>query len=706
MSAGSGKSGIDYNWLAVVPREDGEMENDFGSEEFEQLLVGKLTDLTGASLGPGAWLHYNNVAIAYTHLYGFDIEGLGANAALVTRSGNQGSVAELRVPAAAGMLQKTWNIVVGPELTWSAEATTTDYASESKAVTARNALKYYWEHEGVSATMKTGAFYAMGMGECGFHAPWDETLGQDMSVSPDGQRILKSGDATCRRIPTWDILRDPSARSHAAHDWIVVREWPSKYDVAAMCDDEDAKEAALSSSNVQAPVQGWAPWQSTRQYVQQNGDRIPVYYLYAKRTPSCPTGRQTIFLNDGTIVRDGPLDERYVNLPPECIGAVVVMRAGEYDGTCWPYTKFSAALGAGQARDGLKKDLLTNATAMCGPVVAAPSEAMDVVASTQLGGPRVVPMPPGTKASDIQVLQFTSAHPDHFKLDATLGNEQQQILGLDAITAGSADISKTLSGAAMALMTSTSVQNNSQWQSAYAKASQAVGCIFLRHIQRMSVPKRIALAGVARSALVTTTQVSGDDVQGIERVLVTIGAPLEQSDAGRYEIAKEAMDKGWVKTPEQFQEVRDTGRLDALSEDLSMSLLTIRGENEALAKGEDVPVMVTDDHRLHIKRHAAVTASLTARMDPRVVTAQQAHVDWHVRMLRETDPVILESTGQAPVGMPMGPPGGGMPPPSPSPQAGAQEAGPSLPTNPSTGEEQGPAAGAMPPSLAVKPANA
>ena len=51
-----------------------------------------------------------------------------------------------------------------------------------------------------------------------------------------------------------------------------------------------------------------------------------------------------IFLNDGTIVRDGPLDERYVNLPPECIGAVVVMRAGEYDGTCWPYTKFSAAL--------------------------------------------------------------------------------------------------------------------------------------------------------------------------------------------------------------------------------------------------------------------------------------------------------------------------------------------------------------------------
>ena len=32
--------------------------------------------MTSGSLGPGAFLHCNNVSIAYTHLYGFDIEGL------------------------------------------------------------------------------------------------------------------------------------------------------------------------------------------------------------------------------------------------------------------------------------------------------------------------------------------------------------------------------------------------------------------------------------------------------------------------------------------------------------------------------------------------------------------------------------------------------------------------------------------------------
>ena len=704
MSGQVGDKQADYNWLARSVDDTGEVENDYGSDDFSSTLAGKLKELTSGVLGPGAFIHFNNVSIAYTHLYGFDIEGVGANAALVTRSGEQGSVAELRIPAAAGLLHKAWNIVVGPELTWSAVATTTDFASEAQAVTARNALTYYWEHENVAPRAKSIAFEAMSFGECAAHIPWNKELGQEMGVdesNPDAPKLLHAGDVDYRRISTWDILRDPYARSFDSLNWIIVREWPDKFDVAASCEDPDAAQAALASNAVDAPIQGWAPWQA-RNYAQSNQNRIPVYYLYAKRTPSVPAGRQTVFLQDGTIIEDGPLDEAYVEHLP-----VVVLRADEYRGTPWPYTKFFAVLGAQQARDGLYKDLLTNATAITGPVISVEDDAMDSAPPTQLaGGPRVVPRPKGTQVP--AVLNINSAHPDHFKLAATVGSEMQQILGIDNITAG-LEVGANLSGAAMALMTSTSVQNNSQWQAAWAKFNQACGNVVLKHIQKhMSVPKRIALAGASRSSLVTTTEVSGTSVEGIERVLCTIGPALQQTDAGKYEIATTALKEHWVKTPEQFQEVLDTGRLDALSEDLSNELLLIRAENEALGRGEDVPVMLDDDHMLHLKRHPAVTASLTARRDPKVVAALQAHQDAHIRVLRETDPQILAIFGQQPLTPAAGPPGaGGAPsgPPEPNkpPQDQQKAQAPSMPTNPVTNEKAAPVAGASPPGLAVKP---
>ncbi len=703
----------DFSWLSTE-------EAEYGDPSFAQSLASKLQDLSSGNIGPGARLHYNNVAIAYTHLYGFDMEGVGANAALVTRSGNQGSIAELRIPANAGLLRKAWNIVVGPELTWSADATTTDFDSEAQAVTSRNSLHYYWKHDSVGAICKAIAFEAMAFGESAMHAPWDTTLGKPIGVEPTpdgGQRIAMSGDVRYSRISTWDILRDPTATSFSALKWIVVREWHDKFDMRAICDTDEQRQACMSSQ-VQIPGQPWLPFRAT---YNQATDRIPVYYLYAQRTPSLPGGRETVFLNNGVVLKDGPMDEAYVDLPG-CIGPVAPMRVGEYGGTPWPSSKWTGTLGAEQAADALFRDLLTNATAVSGSIISAEESAMDAAMSmaVQGGGPQVVPRPNGSKAPE--VLQLQAAHPEHFKLISTLRNECQQIMGIDNITAGAADVSKTLSGAAMALMTSTSVQNNSQEQFVYSQFCEAVGNLTIRHIQKhMTVPKRIALAGNARSGLVGAETVSGDQIRGIQRVFCTIGAAMQQTDAGKYEIATTAVKEGWVKTPEQLQTVLDTGRLDALTEDLSNKLLVVKQENERIGRGEVPPVMWTDDHLFHIKGHATVMDNIAARDVEAVVTAQQAHVDSHIRALRETDPVLLQATGQqslAPAGMPgaasgtpppgpgassgTGPPGEPPAPPKP-PQEAAQEAGPSLPKNPATGAKAGAVAGAPSPALAISP---
>jgi hypothetical protein len=310
-----------------------------------------------------------------------------------------------------------------------------------------------------------------------------------------------------------------------------------------------------------------------------------------------------------------------------------------------------------------------------------------------------------------EVLDLKPSSPDHFRLAQTLGNEEQQILGIDNITAGNGDIGKDLSGAAMALMTSTSVQNNSQWQAYWTKFVQAIGNVVLKHIQHhMKTPRKIALAGNTRSSLVTTTEVSGDSVEGIQRVFCSIGSPLQQTEAGKYTMMEQAIKNGWVQTPEQAQTVLDTGRYDALTQDLSNELLLINSENEALGKGEPSVVMLDDNHTLHLKLHRAVGSSLSARKDPKVVQALQAHQDQHIQVLRETDPAILSLFGQpamtpqgGPQPAPAGAPGAAPAPGEQAPQQQAQSKGPSMPVNPATQEKAGPVAGQTSPQLAVKP---
>jgi hypothetical protein len=729
------------------------------SKDFGVRLAAKVKELTKNDAGTAFALHYMNVGLAYRHLYGLDVEGVGANAAVVTRSGEQGSIAELRIPAAAGQLRKVWNIIVGPELAWTAVATTTDYASGAKAITAKNALQYYLADKGAGILAKGMAFEALAFAEGAMHIPWNEELGEDLAPEPivnpetgepeldeDGQpkfRILKTGDIDCRPVSSWNLIRDPSAKSYASLPYIIVREWQNKYEVAARCRDPHVAEAALQSSyQPQNAYSFWMPFQS--QSMMQS-DLIPVYYCYHRRTGAVWQGRQTEFLENGEIIKDEPLAKAYwKNLP------VVRMACGEYAGTPFPYTKFAAVLGLSQASDGLARDLPTNATATSGGVVICEDDSN--TPPLQLGGgPKIIYKPKG--AADPKPLQLQQSHPEHFTLLKTFRGEGQQILGLDNLTANG-EVNANASGALAALMTSTSVQNNSQEQAGWGQFMQGIGNVILAHIQHhMKTPRRIALAGKARADLVVSTELSGDKVEGIDRLQVQLAPALQQTDAGKMELGNVAIKQGWARTPEQLQSVFDTGRLDALTQDLSNELMLIKNENESLAKGERVPVMLGDDHLLHLRGHRPVTSSVTARKDKAVIDAAQAHEAEHLKVLMETDPKILQLFNQpslAPeqpqepqgpndatrMGMvntavkqgwaptpdiaqkvfetgkidsaqaPVSPAAAGNAPPGSAvaPQQQAKAAGARPPTDPSTGRPAGPVAGTMPPALAVKPA--
>lgn len=729
-------------------------------KDFGVKMAAKVRDVGFINQGTAFSLHYSNVGIAYVHLYGLDVEGDGANAIVITRTGEQGSIADMRIPAAAGQARKIWNVIVGPELSWTAVATTNDFASKAEAKLAKDALQYYLVDKGVSPKAKAQAFEAITFAEAALHIPWNEDLGDPIAPEPlldesgqqrtddDGNplfRILRTGDIDYRPISTWDIIRDPTAKSFDQLKWICVREWQNKFDVAARCKDPETAQAALSSSYM--PQEIYRFWRPFNLNSAMQSDLIPVYYLYHKPTGSVPEGRQTEFLDNGAVITDDVLDEAYHDQWP-----VARMAVGEYSGTPFPYSKWFSTLGAEQAADSIDRDLVTNITSIAGNLIWSEEDADVPVNQLGGGGPRLM-----ISKKKPEAIQLQLAHPESFKLSAQLRGIGGQIMGMDRITSGE-DVGANLSGAAMALMTSTTVQNNSQEQGAWGKFMQDIGNITLKHIQyHMKEPRKIALAGQAQSDLVTTTELAGYKVKGIARLQVQLAPALQQTDAGKMQMAETALKEKWAKTPQQAQAVFDSGRLDALTGGLSAELLLIASENEALARGEDVPVMASDNHALHLNidgGHPTVTASLTARRDPRIVDAVQAHNAKHIEFLQKTDPKILQLYGQPSLAEPppQGPPPmsdstklgaanlavksgfaqtpqaaeavfksgdltAGIPPPqtaqpgnpppvpgAPAPQAQQQAQAPKLPVNPSTGQPAGPVAGTMPPNLAVKPA--
>ena len=127
-------------------------------------------------------------------------------------------------------------------------------------------------------------------------------------------------------------------------------------------------------------------------------------------------------------------------------------------------------------------------------------------------------------------------------------------------------------------------------------------------------------------------------------------------------MAQNLLQNGLVKTPEQFIQVMQTGRLEPVIEGEQAELMLIKDENEKLMKGEQVVAINTDDHLKHIMEHKVVLANTDARKDNKLAPATLAHIEEHINMLQTVNPVLLQILGQPPTGMPPMADQGGMGP--------------------------------------------
>lgn len=177
----------------------------------------------------------------------------------------------------------------------------------------------------------------------------------------------------------------------------------------------------------------------------------------------------------------------------------------------------------------------------------------------------------------------------------------------------------------------------------------------------------------------------GKDLDPIKAIKITLQNPLTQTLSGRSDIAEKLMQGGMIKTTQDYLSIIEGAPLNQLYEtELSENDL-VQSENEALLEGSQVVALATDDHAVHIRKHAGLLNDPTVRLQNQRVQAILDHIEEHKNLAQQTDPFLtaMVRTGKQPEGGPPPPPGGGGPPPPPpgqAPGAGAQDAG--MPTGP------------------------
>jgi hypothetical protein len=362
-------------------------------------------------------------------------------------------------------------------------------------------------------------------------------------------------------------------------------------------------------------------------------DDIFIYEFFHKKTNSVKEGRYILYINDDIVIMDQGLP--YRDIP------IYRVSAGEILGTPYAYTPMFDLYPLQEAINSTYSTILTNQNATGVTNFYVPRGA-DIVINSLAGGLNVI-----EANAKPEALNLTNTPKEIFEFLQLLIASQETLSGISSVTRGNPEASLR-SGSALALVQAMSLQFISGLQASYIKLIEDTGTSLINMLKDYAKsPKLIALVGKYNRTFLK--EFTGEDLDAINRVIVDVGNPLSRSLAGRVQMAEQMMQMGVIKNPQQYFQVLNTGRLDALFEGDMSNLLNIKKENEALMTGESVRALDTDSHRLHILEHRSVLDDPELRKDPQIVAAVKEHIQEHVYLLRIIDPDLLTLLGEQPL---------------------------------------------------------
>jgi len=594
------------------------------AKEAASVLLEKATDWKN-TLTTNGYLEKLKTCVASYHGAYFTDTSSGHT---ITFAGEQGELAQLPVNHIRNLAQHMYVMTTSSRPSMEARAANTDYKSSAQVTLANGLLDYYMREKRLERYINKAVELSIVLGSGYVKIEWDATTGNVIEEDEETGEKIYEGDIKFTNVSPFDVVFDVN-REDNDHDWILIRTYKNKFDLAAKYADLEDKILALDTKDEKDKY-------SLQIFRKVESDQVEVWTMYHKKSDAMPEGRELVFLSEDVVLHDQPLPYRRI--------PVFRMSPNEILGTAFGYSNLFDLLPLQEGINHLYSAIMSNNIAFATQNLFVRTGAnIDI---TNLGGGLNVIQ--GLEKPEVLNLLGTSQ--ETYSFLSILEGKMEQLSGINSVTRGTPDPAQNLrSGNSLALVQSMAIQFQSGLQNQYVQLIEDLGVAVLEILQDYATAPRVAsIIGVNNSQYLV--EFKGSDIKDINRVIVDVGNPLARTTAGRVQMAEQLMQmKPDEFSIQQYAQVINTGRIDGMMESPIDQSNLIQQENERLMQGTEVKALVIDDHKEHILRHRTILNDIDIRMDDTRSAAIFKHIQDHIDFARSTDPGVLVMTNQQPL---------------------------------------------------------
>jgi hypothetical protein len=590
-------------------------------EEAASVLLEKASDWKNTLTTNGYLEKLKTCWAAYHGAYFTD---MGSGHA-ITFAGEQGELAQLAVNHIRNLAQHMYVMTTSSRPSMEARAANADYKSNAQVTLANGLLDYYMREKRLERYINKAVELAVVLGSGYVKIEWDATSGKIIEEDEETGEKIFEGDLKFTNVSPFDVVFDVN-REDNNHDWILIRTYKNRFDLAAKYPELEDKILSLDTKSEKDRY-------SLQIFRKNESDEVEVWTMYHKKSDAMPKGRELVFLSEDIILHDSPLPYRRI--------PVFRMSPNEILGTAFGYSNLFDLLPLQEGINHLYSAVMSNNIAFATQNLFVKSGSnIDI---TNLGGGLNVIQ--GSEKPEVLNLLGTSQ--ETFSFLSTLESKMEQLSGVNSVTRGTPDPAANLrSGNSLALIQSMAIQFNSGLQNQYVQLIEDLGIAILEILQDYALAPRVAsIVGINNKQYLVAFK--STDIPDINRILVDVGNPLAKTTAGRVQMAEQLMQmKPEEFSIQQYAQVINTGRIDGMLESPVDQSNLIQQENERLLEGSEVPALIIDDHKEHILRHRIILNDIEVRMDDEKMAVILKHIDEHIELARSADPAILTMTNQ------------------------------------------------------------
>ena len=302
----------------------------------------------------------------------------------ISFSGEQGELVDLPINQYRNIATHTLVMTTSNRPTMECRAANTDYKSQRQTILANNILDYYMREKKLETYLKQAVEYSIVYGAGHIVMSWNSTRGELVDYIEETKTKIYEGDVEFEALSPFDVIMDGTKES-GNHDWVMIRRWKNKYDLAAKYPEFGDKIRGLETKS---DMQKFRIGVTT---LLDKTDDCQVMEFFHNRTDSMPDGRYMLFLTEDIVLEDAAMPYRV--LP------VFRIAPANIHGTPYGYTPMFDLLPLQEQLNSLYSTVASNQNAFGVQNVLNP-RGTDIAVNQLVGGlnilatPVVLPAPP------------------------------------------------------------------------------------------------------------------------------------------------------------------------------------------------------------------------------------------------------------------------------------------------------------------------